>query len=237
LTHKPVTMVQTDYISVVYEQSRTPKTDYPRQLVAYLMDRFGLKAGDHLLEVGCGRGDFLLTFHDMGLRCAGVDVEGRSNELLPGLDVRQCDVSKELLPFGDDTFDVVYHKSLIEHLYSPENLMEETYRVLKPGGVTIILTPDWVSQMKVFYEDFTHCRPYDVTSLRDLLTIKGFSSVHTELFYQLPVVWRFPSLKILCKVPQLFVSTPKARKLTQTTGIKFFRWSVELMVLGYGKKQ
>jgi len=229
-------MVQTDYTSVVYGEQRTPRTDYPHQLVSYLMDRFSIRPGDCLLEIGCGRGDFLLSFHKLGLKCAGVDIERRSIELLPGLDVRHCDISEQSLPFDDNTFDVVYHKSLIEHLHSPLNLIEETYRVLKSGGITIILTPDWVSQMKVFYEDFTHCRPYDVTALKDLLRIKGFSEVHTELFYQLPIVWRSPLVRILCKLLQLFISVPIARRLTKLTRVKFFRWSVELMVLGMGYK-
>ncbi len=98
------------------------------------------------------------------------------------------------------------------------------------------MTPDWVSQMKVFYEDFTHCRPYDAASLHDVLRIYGFSEIETELFYQLPVLWRYPGLKILCKLLQITLSTPNARKLTRTSGIKFFRWSVELMVLGAGIK-
>lgn len=162
-----------------------------------MINRFGLKTGDRFLEIGCGRGDFLSAFHNAGLKCSGVDVEKHSAELLPDFNIRQCDVAKQALPFDDDIFDIVYHKSLIEHLYDPNLLMDETYRVLKPRGTVIILTPDWASQMKVFYEDFTHCRPYDTTALRDLLKIKGFSYVNAELFYQLPVVWRFPFTKVL----------------------------------------
>lgn len=205
-------------------------------MTAYLIDRFGLKAGDRLLGIGVGRGDFLLGFHSAGLNCSGVDREKSSVELLADLDVKQCDISKQGLPYDDDSFDVVYHKSLIEHLYDPSHLMAETYRVLRPGGKVIILTPDWVSQMKVFYEDFTHCRPYDKNALKDLLAIKGFSNVNVELFCQLPVVWRFRFLKIFSKLLQLFTSTPNARRLTKLTRVKFFRWSVELMVLEYGTK-
>jgi len=224
------------YVSVVYSEERAPKTDYPSKLVTYLMDRFDLKTGERLLEIGCGRGDFLLAFHNAGLKCSGVDKEKTSITLPADLDVKQCDISQESLPFKDNTFDVVYHKSLIEHLYDPGGLMDETYRVLKPGGIVIILTPDWASQTKVFYEDFTHSRPYDTTALKDLLQIKGFSNVNTELFYQLPVIWHLPFLKILSKLLQLILSTPTARKLTELTKIKFIRWSVELMVLGYSEK-
>lgn len=189
-----------------------------------------------MLEIGCGRGDFLLAFRSAGMDCCGVDVSESSAELLQDVDFSKCDITSEPLPFEGDTFDVVYHKSLLEHLYDPNYLMEETYRVLKPGGIVIILTPDWISQMKVFYEDFTHSRPYDATALNDLLKIKGFSGVQTERFYQLPVLWRYPFLKIISRCLQLIMSTICARKLTKLTNIKFFRWSVELMVLGVGYK-
>jgi len=195
-----------------------------------------MQQNDRLLEIGCGRGEFLQAFNQLGLNCCGVDLcEYRDKESYY-LQVEKIDVSKDTFPFEDNTFNFIYHKSLIEHLYLPDHLMCETYRVLKSGGRVIILTPDWVSQTKVFYEDFTHCRPYDVTSLKDLLQYYGFSGIYSELFYQLPILWRYPGLKILGKLLQCIISTPTARKLTNLTGIKFFRWSVELMVLGTGVK-
>lgn len=224
-----------DYLSVVYDE-RTPRTEYPFELAAYLSGRFSFKEGDKLLEIGCGRGEFLEAFKKLGLDCYGIDLSDRSTQS-PGEDqIRKVDVSKDLLPYTDGSFDIVYHKSLIEHLYSPDNLMRETYRVLKPGGRVIILTPDWVSQMKVFYEDYTHSKPYNKVSLHDLLQVYGFSNVQTELFHQLPLVWKHPQIKVLTKVLQILISTPTARKVTEITGIKFFRWAVELMVLGTGIK-
>jgi len=225
-----------DYVSLVYSETRTPRTEYPFQLAYYLFHQFNLNKEEKLLEIGCGRGDFLASFKRLGLNCYGVDISNFSSVNLTGIKVEKVDVSQDALPYEDNSFDIVYHKSLIEHLYSPDYLMKETHRVLKPGGRIIILTPDWVSQMKVFYEDFTHSRPYDLTSLSDLLNIYGFSKVETKLFYQLPVLWYHPWLKILSGFLQIFISTPTARRLTKISGIKFFRWSVELMVLGTGIK-
>ena len=56
-------------------------------------------------------------------------------------------------------FDVIYSKSVIEHFYYPEKILKEAYRVLKPGGIIITLTPDWEFIYKSFYEDFTHRTP------------------------------------------------------------------------------
>lgn len=227
----------TDYISLVYDAQRTPKTEYPHQLTAYLANRFQLKAGARLLELGCGRGDFLQAFKDHGFHCYGVDREASAQDFCPGIEIAVCDIEAQKLPYPDGYFDIVYHKSVIEHVYSPNNLMTETRRVLKPGGKCIILTPDWVSQMQVFYEDITHCRPYDTNALRDTFLLFGFDNVIAERFRQLPVLWKSVPLTALAQVMGLVLNVKTARSLTRKTGIKFFRWGVELMVLGYGEKR
>jgi len=225
-----------DYVAVVYDEARTPRTEYPFQMASYLFRRFHLRRGQKLLEIGCGRGEFLDAFQQLGMNCYGVDLSDHGFCNLKDIQVVRCDISQDALPFEDSSFDIVYNKSLIEHLYSPDHLMKETCRVLKPGGRVVILTPDWVSQMKVFYEDYTHSRPYTPTALSDLLKVYEFKKIESELFYQLPILWRYPKLKLISKSLQLILSTPPARYLTNVTGIKFFRWSVELMVLGTGIK-
>lgn len=226
-----------DYLAVVYDEDRTPRTDYPFQMVSYLFTRFHLQKGQKLLEIGCGRGEFLDAFQQLGMNCYGVDLSDHGFCQLSNIQVAKVDISQDALPFENSSFDIVYHKSLIEHLYSPDHLMKETCRVLKPGGRVIILTPDWVSQMKVFYEDYTHSRPYTVTALSDLLKVFEFNKIETELFYQLPVLWCFPKLKIISLFLRIILSTHAARYLTNITKIKFFRFSVELMVLGTGIKE
>ncbi len=227
--------MSTDYLKVVYNEERTPKTSYPAKLAGYLSGRFSLKKNGTLLEVGCGRGDFLLAFKNLGFRCSGIDKE-LDTALSSQVELKKTNLESERFPFEDNTFDVVYHKSVIEHFYSAAHLMKETYRVLKPGGKVVVLTPDWVSQMKVFYEDPTHCRPYDTTSLADTFAMHGFKNVHAEKFHQLPVAWKFPPIKGIAAFLRIFFSTPAARAFSRFTGIKFFRWAVELMVLGVAEK-
>lgn len=225
-----------DYLSVVYDPQRTPRTDYPSKLARYIIERFRIVAGSHFLEVGCGRADFLDAFNEAGLVCSGIDREKRSAALNPNLDIRLCDISIDSLPFPDNSFDVVYHKSVLEHIPDPTHLMRETMRVLRDGGKVAMLTPDWHSQMMNFYEDFTHLHPYDKTAVFDLLTLFQFENVVAERFHQLPIIWQHPSLKVLSALLRRCVSVYTARWLTEKTGAKFFRWSVELMVLGYAEK-
>lgn len=217
-----------DYISVVYNENRVPLTDYPYKLASYLKSRFMIsKANSELLELGPGRGEFLSAFRRLGLRCFALD---RCESDIHSLYI--IDLSTDRFPFRDESFDIVFHKSVIEHLPSADNIMRETYRVLRPSGRVIIMTPDWRSQMRVFYEDPTHIRPYDVTAVHDLLELYGFSDIESELFYQLPIAWKHSGIRAICRLLRLMLPVIAAR----ATRIKFLRWSVELMVLGTGVK-
>jgi SAM-dependent methyltransferase len=219
-----------DYVSVIYDTDTRPVTEYPDELAAHLVSLFGLQSGQRLLDVGFGRGDFLRAFARCVLHVSGVD---RSPSALQGcsdLDVHACNAASDPLPFRDGAFDVVFHKSLLEHLDDPEPLMEETLRVLRPGGRLIALVPDWVSQMGIYYDDHTHRRPYTSVGLRDLMVMTGFQNAQADLFYQLPVVWRWPAVKLLSRCLQLLVR-PEHRPRSA-----FVRWSVELMILGTGIK-
>ena len=80
-------------------------------------------------------------------------------------------------PYADNTFDIVYSKSFIEHLTDPVSFLNESYRVLKPGGTIVTLTPDWVSGYKKFYDDYTHKSPFTVVSLKNIKTASGFENV------------------------------------------------------------
>ncbi len=189
-----------------------------------------MKKGYKLLDVGCGRGDFLKSFRDLGLDVCGLDNEKSHSQILKGIEVRYANIENEPFPFDSQMLDVVFSKSVMEHLFDPENFMRECYRVLKSGGRVIIMTPDWISQIKIFFDDYTHRQPYTVTAIKDILNIFGFKEVSSELFYQLPILWKYSVLKILSRILRLFVP------VTTKSRIRFVRWSVELMILGTGIK-
>lgn len=219
-----------NYIDVVYNEKIRPYTGYPFQLCRYLSYRFNLKKECRLLDVGCGRGEFLKGFKDLGLDVYGLDYEKSNSPLLRDIKIEYVDIENRPFPFDNNTFDVIFSKSVIEHFLNPENFMKECYRVLKPKGRVIIMTPDWSSQMKIFFDDYTHRHPYTFAAIKNILNIFDFKEAESVLFYQLPILWKYPFLKVFSYILRIFVP------VTTKSRIKFIRWSVELMILGTGIK-
>lgn len=218
------------YIETVYNEKVRPRTDYPNKLCIYLGEYFRLATGAKILELGCGRGEFLDGFRKARFDVSGLDLDPHAAKSINGVEVKICDFEKQKFPYPDDTFDVVFSKSVVEHLFDPENFIRESFRVLKPNGRIIMMTPDWTSTIKIFFDDYTHRQPYTAVSAKDLLDIFGFRQTHAGIFYQLPVLWQYPALKIFSRLLQVFVP------VTVKSRIKFVRWSVELMILATGVK-
>lgn len=220
-----------DYVAVVYNETDRPLTSYPQRLARHLFERFGLKAGDKLLDIGCGRGEFLRGFIDCGVAGHGVDQSRAAAAYCPNAELRVADLENEGIPYDDDSFDVVYSKSVIEHFHYPERLVREMYRVLKPGGLAITLCPDWEFNYRIYFEDYTHRTPFMQSSLRDIQLIHGFEDVSVGRFRQLPILWG--SGKALLPFAELTrILAPTFLKPYS----KWVRFSKEIMLLSSARK-
>jgi SAM-dependent methyltransferase len=101
--------------------------------------------GRRLLDVGSGSGDLLLRMRARGWTVLGVEPDpvaagaARRN----GLDVRDGMLADAEFP--DDTFDAIVLSHVIEHVHDPIALLRECGRVLRPGGVLVLMTPNLTS--------------------------------------------------------------------------------------------
>jgi len=224
-------MAQSDsrYLSFMYNESVKPLTGYPQKLAKHLIQHFHMKMNDRILDVGCGRGEMSRSFQELGLSVSAVDISDMALEYAPTIDFRVADIDGRL-PFESDSFDIVFSKSVVEHLHRPEDLMAEVYRILRPGGQVITMCPSWIHQYREFYSDYTHRRPFTKESLSMVQSISGFREVRTEYFRQIPVIWRIPSLLVLSEITRMLVPRAIGR------GIKWVRFSREIMLLSVGVK-
>ncbi len=211
------------YLDVRYAVVERPYTEYPAQLARYLSDTHLIAhQGGRLLDLGCGRGEFLHGFAQLGFSARGVD---RSKPQSPRFKepVVAADFERSGLPFEDASFDVVFNKSVLEHLHDVSYVLQECRRVLAPGGLLVSLVPDWRCQWRHFYDDWTHVRPFTLIGLRECLTSHGFGIRHAERFRQLPFLWKRPYLAPVAGICSLLPDRMKRHKLV--------RFSKEWMLL------
>jgi SAM-dependent methyltransferase len=137
--------------------------------------RWELLEGAHdVLDVGFGGGVFM-DVAPAGVRVLGVDsdeaaVASRSSQAFLG--------NAADLPFDSASFDAVHAAHVIEHMPEPDRLVAECARVLRPGGKLIVATPDIERYKFGFWVDHTHVRPFTEISLRTLLAMHGFETLH-----------------------------------------------------------
>jgi SAM-dependent methyltransferase len=126
-------------------------------------------AGSRILEIGCGGGQNRQWIEGRGQQYVGTDVsKTRVFEWLQkygGPDLL-CDA--HFLPFRDSQFDIVYSAATTEHLASPQRVVQEVFRVLKPGGYFL----SNVSFLEPWHDNsYFHMTPLGVI---ELLTRAGF---------------------------------------------------------------
>lgn len=90
-----------------------------------------------VLDIGCGTGFIINLVHDLFDTVHGVDI---TEEMMAQVDLSPGNIklfksAAESTPFEDNTYDLVTAYSFLDHLVSYEPVLEETFRLLKPGGV------------------------------------------------------------------------------------------------------
>jgi SAM-dependent methyltransferase len=149
-----------------------------------LVDFAGYR-GQKLLDVGCGLGNDLARFAQGGAVVTGVDLTPRAIELASanfaqrGLKGDFQVMNGEALGFPDASFDVVYCHTVLHFTPDPERMVREIHRVLKPGGLAILMTVNrrsWlfllqrVMKVEIDYPDSPVFRRFAIPEFRDLLS-------------------------------------------------------------------
>ena len=95
---------------------------------------FELKKDMKILDFGCGEGNLVKAFRELGYDAYGVDVID-----CPNLDEEhysKLSFDPYVIPFEDDFFDYIFSTSVFEHVLNTDESLKEIQRVLKSGGVT-----------------------------------------------------------------------------------------------------
>jgi SAM-dependent methyltransferase len=121
-----------------------------RQEWHYYADLLPVPAGEaRVLDLACGSGLYTLAWAERGARVTGIDFDhglleasrervARSSPQAPPPSLTSGDAAR--LPFRSGGFDLVFCNSLLEHVPAWEEVVRESARVLRPGGVFVVYT-------------------------------------------------------------------------------------------------
>lgn len=136
------------------------------------------------IDLGCGRGEWLELLQENNIDIQGVDLDSNMLEAARelGLNVIHVDAIQHLKSLGSESQIVVTGFHLVEHLPFEvlQVLVQEALRVLKPGGILILETPNpenIVVGTSSFYLDPTHQRPIPSELLSFVMEHSGFERV------------------------------------------------------------
>ena len=145
-----------------------------------------------ILDLGCGRGEWLELLRDEGMNARGVESNRAmvANQRGQNPEIIEADALGYLRGLPASSLSAVTAFHFVEHIGLAEliNLLDEINRVLKPGGLLIVETPNpknLVVGACNFYSDPTHHKPLFPETLEFILSHRGF--VRTQLQYLHPV--------------------------------------------------
>ena len=149
------------------------------------------ESASDVLDVGCGRGEFLELLRDRGVRAQGIDINPAMVEVCrgKGLQAETGDALAYLGGLPDGSLGGLFAAQVVEHL-EPRYLMrllDAAFDKLRPGAPIVLETINpacWFAFFESYIRDLTHVRPVHPDTLTYLLVATGFQRV--EIRYRAP---------------------------------------------------
>ena len=155
-----------------------------------------------VLDIGCGRGEFLSLLRERGVQAKGIDLNAAMVDVCreKGLDAARSDALSYLQAQPDGALGGLFAAQVVEHLEPGylTRLLSVAFDKLRPGAAIVLETINpacWFAFFESYIRDITHVRPLHPDTLRFLLLASGFQGV--EIQYRVP----YPEHEKLQRIP------------------------------------
>ena len=196
----PVQARQADYAYVLFENRYRGDEASIKQRQAEYLPYFQNCA--NVLDLGCGRGEFLELLRERQI--AGYGVDANQNMLYycrqKGLRVEEADIFAHLAALPDDSLDGIFTAQVVEHC-APQDLarlLQLCFAKLQFRKYLVIETqnPKSLYALSYFYRDISHEKPLHPDALCSLVKMAGFQDVQVEYKNQLTKEEMFPEFEL-----------------------------------------
>lgn len=174
-----------------FRGSEAAVTKKQEKYLSYIKEAYKNGGSRHiLLDIGCGRGEFLKLLKKVNVPAKGVEINSMvyRNLKAENIDVELIDANKYLENIGENSVFGISAFQIVEHLSQEyfKKFLRIAHEKIIPGGIIILETvnPKCSVALSNFYLDPTHVRPNHPELLKFLLEWYGFSQVKI-LFSQL----------------------------------------------------
>ena len=133
-------MTDSKYIEIVYSPKDKPFTKYPKKLINHLVKKFNLNTSSSILELGCGRGEFLQEFTNLGMKGFGVDLSDYASTYCKEAEIKVLDMTKDELPVAD----VCIVRCVLQHLSN--DLISQFVNKIKNKFKYLLITEHYPSK-------------------------------------------------------------------------------------------
>jgi 2-polyprenyl-3-methyl-5-hydroxy-6-metoxy-1,4-benzoquinol methylase len=175
-----------------FEERFRGTREWVKEKLAGYVKYFKTGSGGPVLDLGCGRGEFLELLKEAGIPAKGVDSNQAmvKKSLEGGLDVSQGDLIEFLISQPENSLGGIFCSQVIEHLPASVllGMLEAAFARLKTGAPILLETVNVSSVFaltQVFTRDLTHITSVHPETLQFMLNACGFK--RPEIFYTSPV--------------------------------------------------
>jgi O-antigen chain-terminating methyltransferase len=162
-----------------------------RERLAQYVELF--RGASDVLDLGCGRGEFLALLHEQGIGARGLDINHEMVEACRtrGLEAHEGDALAYLESLPDGALGGLIAVQVVEH-FQPAYLvrfLDTAYHKLRPGARIVLETLNpacWFAFFEAYIRDITHAWPLHPETLKYLVVASGFQRVDVRMLSPYP---------------------------------------------------